>query len=84
MSAANKQDAWVGGPNWEKGQRWDCVIDKIADVPIGVLAFISIAALMACGVITGAQVDNAKALLTAAGLLGVGHAIHTGSKHLRR
>jgi hypothetical protein len=28
--------------------------------------------------------DNVRALLAAAGLLGVGHAIHTGSKHLRR
>lgn len=56
-------------------------MDTLADFPWGVLAFLLILGLTAVGIIGGA---DARGLATAAGLLGIGHGIHTGSKNLRR
>jgi hypothetical protein len=66
----NRNVTWTP---WER--RWDAV----ADVPWGLIAFAAIATLEVAGAIAAADVTT---LGTAAGLLGVGHGLHTGSKHL--
>jgi hypothetical protein len=71
-------------PRFTKGERWEWVIEKVADIPWGIIVFVMIAVLMATHAIKAEDINNAKALLPAAGLLGVGHGLHTGSKHLRR
>jgi hypothetical protein len=58
---------------WE--QRWDA----LADVPWGMLLFAVVIVLAVLGVL---HAEDVRALGTAAGLLGVGHGIHTASKHL--
>ncbi len=71
-------------PRWKQGERWESFIDHVADIPWGLIAFLIIAVLILWHVLRQQDIDNAKALLPAAGLLGVGHGLHTGSKHLRR
>lgn len=51
------------------------------DVPWGVLILAAVVVLVAINEISG---EEARALATAAGLLGIGHGIHTGAKNLRR
>lgn len=63
---------------------WECLIEKITDVPWGILAFLVIIVLMLFNLLSGTDLANAKALLPVAGLLGIGHGIHQGSKNLRR
>jgi hypothetical protein len=69
-------------PTWSKEKR-EWIAELVADIPWGILAFVTIAVLMVTHRIQRQGLDNVRALLPA-GLLGVGHAIHTGSKHLRR
>jgi hypothetical protein len=69
----------LGRPdNW-----WECLVERIADVPWGIFAFLAILGLLLSNALNSEDVANAKALLPAAGLLGIGHGIHQGSKHLR-
>jgi hypothetical protein len=51
------------------------------DVPWGVVILAVVVVLVAINEISG---EEARALATAAGLLGIGHGIHTGAKNLRR
>jgi hypothetical protein len=69
-----------GGPV-DGGRRitWDAVIDKFVDIPWGILVLIALVIFMATHVF---QADDVRAFATAAGLLGVGHGIHTGAKNL--
>lgn len=53
--------------------------DGFADIPWGLIAFVAIIVLLACGAFNAADV---RALATASGLFGVGHGIHTASKHI--
>ena len=71
-------------PATATGRAWQLVVERITDVPWGILAFVVIVVLMFSHVISSDDLANAKALLPAAGLLGIGHGIHQGSKHLRR
>jgi hypothetical protein len=58
---------------------WDRWIDFIADVPWGVIAFFVVLILL---LTDNLAPDDITGLGTAAGLLGVGHGIHLGAKHL--
>jgi hypothetical protein len=60
---------------------WDKTFDKIADIPWGVLGLITLIVLAAAHQV---DTDELRAFATAAGLLGVGHGIHTGAKNLAR
>jgi hypothetical protein len=51
------------------------------DVPSGVVILAVVVVLVAINEISG---EEARALATAAGLLGIGHGIHPGAKNLRR
>lgn len=53
----------------------------LADVPWGVLLLAIVIGLVACHVMSG---DDARGLAPAAGLLGIGHGIHSGARNLRR
>jgi hypothetical protein len=59
--------------------RWDFWINHIADVPWGVVAFLIVVVLRASKVIDDAALTG---LGSAAGLLGIGHGLHLGAKHL--
>jgi hypothetical protein len=54
--------------NW-----WESLIEKITDVPWGILAFLVIIVLMLSNLLSGEDLANAKALRPVAGLLGIGH-----------
>jgi len=56
-------------------------MDLIADVPWGVIAFFTVLILLLTHRLSA---DDITGLGTAAGLLGVGHGIHIGAKHLSR
>jgi hypothetical protein len=57
-------------------ERW---IDRIADVPWGLVILV----LVGIGMLRGwLNAEDLRAFVTAAGLFGVGHGIHTASKHL--
>lgn len=58
---------------------WDKTFEKIADIPWGVLGLIALIVLAATHQV---DTDELRAFATAAGLLGVGHGIHTGAKNL--
>jgi hypothetical protein len=60
------------------------LVEKIIDVPWGILAFLVIIGLMLANLLNGEDFADAKALLPVAGLLGIGQGIHQGSKNLRR
>jgi hypothetical protein len=60
---------------------WDAWMYVIADVPWGVVAFFTVLILLLTDHLSG---DDITGLGTAAGLLGVGHGIHIGAKHLSR
>jgi hypothetical protein len=60
---------------------WNQTFDKIADIPWGVLGLI---ALIVLAVTHQVDADELRVFATAAGLLGVGHGIHTGAKNLAR
>jgi hypothetical protein len=60
---------------------WDRWIDRIADIPWGVIAFIVVLILL---LTHDLKADDITGLGTAAGLLGVGHGIHLGAKSLGR
>jgi hypothetical protein len=70
-------------PGWPNNW-WEQIVEKITDVPWGILAFLVIMVLTFSHVLSGEDLANAKALLPVAGLLGIGQGIHQGSKHLRR
>jgi hypothetical protein len=53
----------------------------IADIPWGVLAFALVVLLVVTHEVKGEDLGR---LATAAGLLGVGHGIHTASRNIRR
>ena len=55
--------------------------NRLSDVPWGVLLLALVIGLVAFHVMSG---DDARGLATAAGLLGIGHGIHSGAKNLRR
>jgi hypothetical protein len=59
---------------------WPLIIERVADVPWGIVTFVGLLVLLWAGAIDS---EDLKALGTAAGLLGVGHGIHMGSKHFR-
>ena len=69
-------------PETENGM-WSRLVELVADVPWGILAFVGIILAMLFHWLTPEGVADAKALLPAAGLLGIGHGIHQGTKHLR-
>jgi hypothetical protein len=60
---------------------WDEWIDHIADIPWGVIAFFVVLILLLTGHLKAGDLTG---LGSAAGLLGVGHGIHLGAKHLAR
>jgi hypothetical protein len=57
-------------PRFTKGERWEWVVEKVVDIPWGIIVFVLIAVLMATHAIKAEDINNAKALLPAAGLLG--------------
>jgi hypothetical protein len=63
---------------WDK---WDKFIDRVADIPWALIVLFVLALLLLFDLATG---EDVRAFATAAGLLGIGHGIHTGSKHLTR
>src|SRR5512138_2368771 len=68
----------VEGPPAARSGRWDAVVIGIADVPWGLLI-----AVVALGFIVFGGEDGlgkAAPMLTAAGLFGIGHGIHTAAK----
>jgi hypothetical protein len=56
---------------------WDVAIERIADVPWGLLLVVFAFVVLITGW-TG--VEESRAILTAAGLFGIGHGIHTAAK----
>ncbi|HEY3207302.1 MAG TPA: hypothetical protein VGJ58_10165 [Gaiellaceae bacterium] len=56
-------------------------MNLIADVPWGVIAFFTVLILLLTHRLRAGDITG---LGTAAGLLGVGHGIHIGAKHLSR
>ena len=60
---------------------WDCIFERIADIPWGVLLLIVLGILLAFGLV---RTDDIRAFATAAGLFGIGHGIHTGAKHFAK
>jgi hypothetical protein len=67
--------------SWFRSWTWEGSVDKVADVPWGLIAFAALVTLNALGHLSD---DALTGLGAAAGLLGLGHGIHTGTKHLRR
>ena len=63
---------------WHK-LTWDKLIGWVADIPWGVILLIFLVGSVVFGYL---QEDDLKVFATAAGLLGVGHGIHTGAKNL--
>ncbi|HEY5786417.1 MAG TPA: hypothetical protein VIT65_16745 [Microlunatus sp.] len=53
------------------------MIIKVADVPVGIL--LAIVGII-CFILSPPQTEVGKALLTAAGLFGIGHGVHTAAK----
>jgi hypothetical protein len=60
-------------------QGWDRRIGYVADIPWGVIAFFAILILVLAGAL---EPQDVTGLGTATGLLGVGHGLHLGAKHL--
>jgi hypothetical protein len=56
-------------------------VDLIADVPWGLLTLVGLAVAMSFEYVNP---DDVRAFATAAGLLGVGHGIHTGAKNFAK
>jgi hypothetical protein len=57
------------------------LLDRVADVPWGLLVLI---VLVVLALFDQVHADDIRAFATAAGLLGVGHGIHTGAKNLAK
>ena len=57
---------------------WDKRIRQVADIPWGVVVLIVLVVLAATRLLPSS--DDLRAFAAAAGLLGVGHGIHTGAK----
>jgi hypothetical protein len=57
---------------------WEGLWDRIADIHWGLVLFGVLVVLLLIGQING---DDVRGFSVAAGLLGVGHGIHTGTKH---
>jgi hypothetical protein len=67
--------------------RHDPVIRFLEDNPWGAMVFLFIVGAGALGALVGADISLSEylaAVATAGGLLGVGHSIHRGARHLRR
>jgi hypothetical protein len=60
---------------------WDQIFERIADIPWGVVLLITLVILVTSGRV---QADAIRTFATAAGLFGIGHGIHTGSKHFAK
>ncbi|MFZ3566396.1 hypothetical protein ACOKM5_05420 [Streptomyces sp. BH097] len=63
----------------ERWKKVDCVFMGIADIPWGLFAFVI---LLLCVTLHWLPTSEATPLVTASGLIGIGHGIHTGTKHL--
>jgi hypothetical protein len=70
-------------PKWLRIREWpwDTIFERSADIPWGVLLLFVIVILMLKGSV---HADDVRAFATAAGLFGLGHGIHTGSKHFAK
>jgi hypothetical protein len=55
-------------------RRYDATVDRVADFPWGIL--LALGGVLVLFVGGAAKVEEAKGLLTAAGLFGIGHGIH--------
>jgi hypothetical protein len=67
----------------ERGRQegWDRLTGWLADIHWGVLVLTLLGILIWWGKATA---EDVRAFATAAGLLGVGHGIHTAAKHLAK
>lgn len=80
MSDRISSEAEQGQPEPQAGRRWswDTAVITIADVPWGLIIAIIALVLIAFGGKAG--LGKAAPMLTAAGLFGIGHGIHTAAK----
>jgi hypothetical protein len=69
-------ERWIRFWEWN----WDLIFERIADIPWGVV-LIAIVIVKVNGTVPAEEI---RALATAGGLLGIGHGIHTGSKHFAK
>lgn len=61
--------------------RWDWLVIKFADIPWGYLIFLILVVVGALEIDKSFTFDEyIKALATGAGLLGLGHGVHTAAK----
>ncbi len=89
MTDASVKEAQVTGPgdgpsghgSPPTGGGWDRLLSQIADIPWGVIL---VAGLLGLNLTHVLQSDDIRAFAAAAGLLGVGHGIHTGAKSLAK
>ena len=76
----NSHQAVTPSPT-ESPSKFERVVDRVSDVPWGLLVLIVLAVAMLFKYVNP---DDVRAFATAAGLLGVGHGIHTGAKNFAK
>jgi hypothetical protein len=65
-------------------QYWDPFFERVADIPWGVLLVVVLVVLLVIGKVKGNDIETIRALATSAGLLGIGHGLHSGAKHFAK